>query len=60
MSFEIFLGLTLRPGSCSAFTNGENDMRALVGGYIILFIPTGASLVAQIVKNPPAVQETWA
>ena len=28
---------------------------ALAGG----FFTTGASLVAQLVKNPPAMQETW-
>ena len=31
----------------------------MMSEYILLFNSYGASLLAQLVKNPPAMQETW-
>ena len=31
----------------------------VLGSFLISFFYTGASLVAQMVKNLPAIQETW-
>ena len=34
------------------------ESRALTGGFFTI-MPPGASLVAQTVKNPPAMRKTW-
>ena len=31
----------------------------MVGKLLQLFVPQFASLLAQLAKNPPAIQETW-
>jgi len=31
-----------------------------MGVYLLVVVSYGASLMAQMIKNPPAMQETWA
>ena len=31
-----------------------------MGMYLLVVVSYGASLVAEMIKNPPAMQETWA
>ena len=51
-----------KESSCSAGNAGSipGSGRSAGDGIGYLFQDSWASLVAQVVKNPPAVQETWA
>ena len=51
-----------KESACSAGDAGSipGSGRSAGDGIVYLFQYSWASLVAQVVKNPPAVQETWA
>ena len=54
-----FLGKKIRPIKFSHEINQGYLVKISVFLLITAFFLNGASLVAQLIKNPPAMQETW-